>query len=187
MTTKMKKNLRNHVYIATSLDGFIARSDGSLDWLVNFPNPAGTDYGYSEFMSQIDVIVMGRKTYQTVLAFETWPYEQPVVVLSCNQLEIPNALQGKVSHYSGALHKLCADLEQKSYLNAYIDGGATITSFLKEDLMDEITISRLPILLGDGIPLFSTSNVQLDFDHVHTTAFANGLIKSHYRRAMQQS
>ncbi|KAF0110387.1 MAG: bifunctional deaminase-reductase domain-containing protein [Chloroflexi bacterium] len=124
----------NFVYIATSLDGFIATPDGGLDWLFGIPNPDQSDYGYAEFIEKMDAVVMGRKTYEKVLIFNDWPYPVPVFVFSHSHIEIPEALKGKVEIVIGEPYKVVEELIAQGYCNLYIDGGKLIQSFLQEDL-----------------------------------------------------
>jgi dihydrofolate reductase len=146
--------LTNYVYIATSLDGYIAGPNGSLKWLNSIHNPNKSDYGYSDFIKNIDSIVMGKNTYQKVLTFGKWPYHKPVFILSKSLKEIPEYLIGKVEVINGDIKKLIKQLTEQGFKNLYVDGGQTIHSFLKEDLIDEMIITTVPILLGDGVPLF---------------------------------
>lgn len=170
------------VYIATSLDGYIATKDGGLDWLMNISNPDGSDYGWADFIDRIDALVMGRNTFETVLTFGEWPYEKPVFVLSGSLERLPPEAEGKAELVSGDLRQLMKQLNLRGFKNLYIDGGAVIQSFLAEDLVDEMTITRAPILLGEGIPLFGLLRKPMHFRHCKTEAFGNGLVKSHYIR-----
>lgn len=176
--------MANMVFIATSLDGYIARVDGSIDWLTRFTDPDGSDYGFSEFMSRVDCLLMGRLTFESVLAFPEWPYkDKPVFVLSRSLKALPEAFKGRAEIVSGPLPALVAALGARGYKNIYVDGGATIRSLLAEDLIDEITISRVPVLLGAGRPLFGPAHAELAFRHLGTEVFRDGLIKSRYSRA----
>ena len=174
--------MANHVYIATSLDGFIATSDGGLDWLEEIPNPDKNDYGYGDFMKNIDAIVMGRKTFEKVLTFGQWVYEKPVFILSNRLTNLPEEILGKAEIVSGDIKEIIAQLNQKGYQNLYIDGGRVIQNFLQEDLVDEMIITRVPILLGKGIPLFDKLEQYLQFRHKKTEIYNNTLVKSHYTR-----
>ncbi len=175
--------MANYVYIATSLDGYIAASDGGLDWLMEIPAPGGEDYGYAEFMATIDALVMGRKTFEKVLTFGDWPYDKPVFVLSTTITEVPEHLAGKVEIVHGELKELTGTLNQRGYNNLYIDGGVTIQNFLQQDLIDEMIITKVPTLLGGGIPLFGTLDEPIKFKHVKTEIYDNGLVKSRYSRS----
>ena len=174
--------MTNYVFIATSLDGYIATVDGGIDWLYAFPNTDETDYGYAEFMEGIDAVVMGRVTFEQVLTFGDWPYHKPVFVLSRLLAELPRRLPKQVEIISGTPNDLNLRLVQRGLHYLYIDGGQTITSFLREDLVDEMIITKIPILLGRGIPLFGNFADSLRFVHNKTEVYSNSLVKSHYIR-----
>ncbi len=171
--------MRNYVYIATSLDGFIARRDGSLDWLTKFANPGQEDYGYVAFMENMDAVVMGRKTYEFVKSMGAWPYTKPVVVLSRTlpPSEQPNLIEVVANEPPMVVEKLT----QRGFRHLYIDGGQTIQRFLNYNLIDELIITRVPLLLGAGIPLFGHLHRELPLQHLKTIAFKNGLVQSHYQ------
>jgi len=171
------------VYIATSLDGYIARADGGLDWLdeANATVPDGEDMGYHSFMNSIDCLVMGRKTFEKVLSFGEWPYgETPVVVLSHNPSALPLDIQDSVIHSSEAPLQLVNRLSAEGLKHVYVDGGLTIQGFLSEGLVDEITVTVIPVILGSGIPLFGSTENDIDLTHVHTTVFDFGFVQTTY-------
>jgi len=174
--------MSNTVYIATSLDGYIARKDGNIDWLMEIPNPDNDDYGFSSFMERIDGIIMGRNTFEVVLSFGEWPYSKPVFVLSNTLKTIPIECTGKAEIIKGTLKTITESLNKKGFKNLYIDGGKTIQSFLKENLIDEIIITRIPIILGSGIPLFVEMDIEIRFEHVNTEILNDHLVKSSYVR-----
>ncbi|MGA1793490.1 MAG: dihydrofolate reductase family protein [Thermoplasmatota archaeon] len=174
--------MTNFIYIATSLDGFIATPDGGIDWLSEIPNPDHGDFGFSDFMDTIDAVVMGRNTFEKLLSFNEWPYDKPVFVLSNRMREVPIHLEDKAEIVGGDIKDLCDGLTKRGYRNLYIDGGKVIQSFLREDLIDEMIITRIPIILGDGIPLFSDLDHAVKFKHEDTVIFNNHLVKSHYIR-----
>lgn len=174
--------MANHIYIATSLDGYIAQADGGLDWLEEIPNPDGSDWGWAEFIAGIDAIVMGRKTFEKVLTFPEWPYSLPVFVLSTSLTAIPEGFAGGVELFDLTPVEVVRTLKRRGHQNLYIDGGRTIQGFLEHDLIDTLTITRVPILLGSGIPLFENHHTPLDFDHVSTQIYNNHLVKSRYVR-----
>jgi dihydrofolate reductase len=174
--------MSNTVYIATSIDGYIAREDGSIDWLMDLPNPGNSDYGFSVFLERIDGIIMGRKSFETVLGFNVWPYTKPVFVLSNSLAGLPGELSGKAEIIKGELKRIIELLKDRGINNLYIDGGKTIQNFLKEDLIDEMIITRIPILLGSGIPLFDKGNLELKFEHAGTEVYNNMLVRSRYLR-----
>lgn len=173
--------MRTTVYIGTSLDGFIARNDGDIDWLVKYANDEAVN-AYQQFTKRIDVIVIGRGTFEKVLTFPTWPYEKDVYVLSTSIKEVPDILREKVTVLSLKPAELLNYLSGKGFINIYIDGGKVIQSFLKEDLIDEVIIARTPTLIGSGIPLFGYLNKDLQFSHIRTEVYSNGLVRSYYER-----
>ena len=172
----------NKVYIAASLDGYIADKDGSLEWLQSVPNPDGLDLGYKDFMNGIDAIIMGRVTYETVLGFGIeWPYNKPVFVLSTTLKTVPEELVGKVEIINGLLPEIVDKLNKREFNNLYIDGGSTVQNFLKEGLIHEIIITTIPVLLGGGAPLFGELSSQIELEHIKTEVFLNEIVQSHYR------
>lgn len=174
---------KNSVYIATSLDGYIADKNGGIEWLDSIPIPEGEDMGYAAFMERVDAFVMGRSTFETVLGFDVdWPYEMPVFVLSNSMKEIPESHKEKAFLMSGPLKEILQKIHDQGYLRLYIDGGTTIQGFLKEDLIDEMIITRFPVLLGGGAPLFSELHHELKFELVGSTVYAAQLVQSHYMR-----
>lgn len=177
----MKK--KNSVFIATSLDGFIADKDGGLDWLNSIPNPENIDMGYNSFTNQIDAFVMGRITFETVCGFDIeWHYQKPVFVLSNSLQEIPENLKEKVFLVKGTLPEVLEQIHRKGFHKLYIDGGKTIQSFLREDLIDEMIITTIPILLGSGFSLFGELTKQLNFECVSSKIFLNQIVQCHFRR-----
>ncbi|MES1222374.1 MAG: dihydrofolate reductase family protein [Bacteroidota bacterium] len=169
------------VYIGTSLDGFIARKDGDIDWLTQFAsNEVFKSYG--EFIARIDAIVIGRGTFEKVLSFPSWPYTMKVFVLSNSIKQAPDTVKDKVTILSMKPGELLNYLSDKGFSNIYIDGGKVIQDFLKEDLIDELIISKAPILIGSGIPLFGSLVTDLQFKHIRTETYSNGLVISYYQR-----
>ncbi|NBO49599.1 MAG: dihydrofolate reductase, partial [Chitinophagia bacterium] len=135
------------VFIATSLDGFIADKNGSVDFLYKYPEPSGEDMGYYNFMSTIDALVMGRKTFETVLGFGVeWPYTKPVFVWTTHLKSVPKELEAKVQFINGNPKQIISKLNEMNLHHIYIDGAKTIQSFLNEDLIDEMTITTVPLL-----------------------------------------
>lgn len=174
---------KNSVFIATSIDGYIADVDGGIDWLHTVPNPDNIDMGYSSFMSRIDAIVMGRRTFETVCSFDIeWPYSKPVFVLSTKLKELDPIYTGKVTLVSGTLPEVLAYIHAKGYGRLYIDGGSTIRSFLKEDLIDEMIITVIPTLLGGGVPLFGELDRALSFHCVAARTFLGQVVQQVYVR-----
>ncbi len=173
--------MKTIVYIGTSLDGFIARKDGDIDWLVQFANDEAI-YAYEELISRIDAIVIGRGTFEKVLAFPSWPYDKKVFVLSTSIKQVPDIVKEKVTVLSMKPGELLSYLSGKSFSNIYVDGGKVIQDFLKEDLIDELIISKAPMLIGSGIPLFGYLDADLQFKHIRTEVHSNGLVRSYYER-----
>jgi len=164
------------VFIATSLDGFIARRDGGIDWLSIVETP-GEDYGYARFFADVDALILGRGTYDTVLAFPAWPYgDKRCIVLTHGSRE---SRHGERFH-AGALGPLLEALHAAGVRRIYVDGGAVIRSFLREGLIDDITLSIVPILLGDGIPLFDASVPTRRLRLVASQGFPSGLVQLRY-------
>ncbi|WP_428827323.1 dihydrofolate reductase family protein [Azonexus sp. IMCC34842] len=174
------------VFIATSLDGFIARADGSIDWLdaANTLVPSGEDCGYSAFMETVDVLVMGKNTFATVSSFGAWPYaDKKVVVLSSKPLQVPVELSGKVSTSAESPAVLLERLSAAGAKRLYVDGGMTIQRFLAAGLIDDITITLIPVLLGHGRPLFGPMKNDVPLVHVATKTFEFGFVQLQYRVA----
>ena len=169
------------VFIATSLDGFIARSNGDLDWL---PAGGGEPHGYDEFMASVDALVIGRKTFETVLNFAVWPYgEKRVVVLSSRSVDLSTAPGGVVEQMAGPPAEIVSKLAASGAHNLYVDGGITIQRFLRAGLVERLIITRVPVLIGDGIPLFGALTRDLRLRHVATQHYPSGLVKSEYHVA----
>ena len=176
--------MRTIVYIGTSLDGFIARNDGEIDWLTQFANEEAFD-SYKEFTTRIDAIVIGRGTFEKVLDFPDWPYNKNVFVLSNSIKQLPEKAKDKATLLAMKTHELLHHLYQKGFSNIYIDGGKVIQDFLQADLIDELIISKVPVLIGSGIPLFGDLEKDLDFEHTRTEVNSNGLVRSYYERKQQ--
>ena len=173
----------NKVFIATSLDGYIADADGGIAWLHDFPNPDNLDLGYSDFTLQIDALVMGRTTFETVCGFDVdWPYTKPVFVLSNTLTKVPEQYLDKVQLIKGDLKDVLNEIHQKGYHRLYVDGGKTIQSFLKEDLIDDMTITLIPTLLGNGIPLFTNLEKPLNFACVSTKIYLGSVVQNRFIR-----
>ncbi len=171
-------SVKASVFVGTSVDGFLARADGGLDWL---PPGGGEPHGYDEFLASVDVIVIGRKTFETVLGFDAWPYAgRHVVVLSSN----PSALrapQGSDCEFlSGEPAEIAALLSARGFSHAYVDGGITIQRFLEAGLVDRLVVTRVPVLLGSGVPLFGPLSRDVRLRHVRTRSFPSGLVQSEY-------
>ena len=169
--------MKASVFIATSVDGFIARANGDLDWL-----PAGEveEHGYEAFIATVDALVIGRNTFETVLTFDAWPYgEKPVYVLSTRALA--SAPDGAVvERMSGPPADIVSQLTARGVRHAYVDGGITIQRFLQAGLIQRLIITRVPVLLGTGIPLFGVTERDVVLTHIGTRQYASGLVQSEY-------
>ena len=181
-------NPKVSAYVATSIDGYIARSDGSLDWLdeANATVSEGEDCGFQAFMDSVDTLVMGRKTFEQVLTFGSWAYgETPVVVLSRNAISFSSKVPKTVTHSSATPRDLCDKLSADGVEHVYVDGGATIQSFLADGLVDELTVTVIPVVLGGGISLFGPMEKDIKLHHVRTESFDFGFVQLTY--AVQKS
>jgi dihydrofolate reductase len=173
----------NYVYIGTSLDGYIADAEGGVDWLQVVTVPEGEDLGFAKFMSGIDAVIMGRVTFETLIGFGVgWHYGVPGIILSTTMTEVPPAFADHVSIASGAPAEIVELARSRGYENLYIDGGSTVQGFLRDDLIDELIISRLPVLLGEGVPLFGGFDKRLDLELVGSEVLLGQIVKSRYRR-----
>jgi len=169
--------MKASVFIGTSLDGFIARANGSFDFL---PPGGGEPHGYEEFMATVDALVMGRNTFETVLAFDTWPFpDKPVFVLSTHTLA-PAPSGAVVEHMSGDPAEIVSQLEARGFKHIYVDGGVTIQRFLCAGLIQRLIITRVPVLIGEGIPLFGSLEHDVALTHVATRQYKSGLVQSEY-------
>lgn len=170
-----------HVFIATSLDGYIARMDGDIDWLVGF-SALGEDHGYDRFIADIDAIIMGRGSFEKVATFEPWPYDRPVLVLSSSlpPSAIPEALTGKVEIVAATPRDALTLAQARGWNRVYVDGGATITGFLREGLIEDMVISTVPVLIGGGLRLFGELLADIALRHEDTVSFPSGLVQSRY-------
>lgn len=172
------------VYIAVTVDGFIARPDGGIDWLENpdFASPEPTGLSYDDFIATVDGLVMGRNTFEKVLTFGGWPYEgTPVVVLSSGRVDVPQDLQGKVTSEGGPPREIVERLADRGMRHLYVDGGVTVQRFLTDRLIDELILTRIPVLVGEGLPLFGPIGFDVPLEHVDTVSGPNGFVQSRYR------
>jgi len=173
------------VFIATSLDGFIARADGNLDWLdeANALLPSGEDCGFAKFFASVNAIVMGRKTYEKVLSFGgDWPYgDKPVLVLSSSPITFPTSLPASVTQQQGSPKELCALFSKLGFKRVYIDGATTIQRFINAGLVDDITLTQIPVLLGQGIPLFASLANDVHLQLESSKAYSFGFVQSVYQ------
>lgn len=171
------------LFIATSLDGYIARSNGALDWLDELPNPEKSDFGYLEFYKGIDVVVMGRKTYEEVLGFDVeWPYPdcECYIISSNTNLATPTPKTSLISELNDqAIVQVKAASKKNIWL---VGGGRLINSFLNNDSVDEMIISQIPRIIGGGIPLFPSPMKDTHWELRSAKPFSNGVVNLHYER-----
>jgi dihydrofolate reductase len=166
------------VFVGTSLDGFIARANDDLDFL---PPGGGEPHGYKEFIATVDTLVIGRKTFGKVLTMGPWPYgDKRVVVLSSQPVDLSAAGGGTVEQMSGTPPEIVAKLAAKGAQHLYVDGGITIQRFLRAGLIQRLTITRVPVLIGDGIPLFGALPRDIRLRHLATKHYPSGLVSSEY-------
>ncbi len=166
------------VFIGTSVDGFIARPNGDLDFL---PEGGGEPHGYNEFIESVDALVIGRKTFETVLGFPHWPYgKKRVVVLSSQPLDFSNVREGTIEQMDGPPAEIVSKLANQGVQHIYVDGGITIQRFLRAGLIHRLIITRVPILIGEGISLFGALPDDVRLRHVATRHYPSGLVKSEY-------
>jgi len=168
--------IRFSVFIATSLDGFIAREDGSFDWL----DPFTEDHGYDAFFAGVDALVIGRGTYDTVLAFPDWPYGDKRLIVCTSR---PTTPRHGEEIWSGPPRALAERLEREGVRSVYLDGGALIRGFLREGLVDEMAIHVVPLILGSGIPLFAKGLPEIPLRFMESKSYPSGLVKLRYQRA----
>jgi dihydrofolate reductase len=169
------------VFIGASLDGFIARPNGDLDFL---PPGGGEPHGYDEFIASVDAIVIGRKTFETVLTLVPWPYgDKRVVVLSSRPVDLSATNGGVVEHMAGPPAQIVSQLAASGAHHLYVDGGITIQGFLRAGLIQRLIITRVPILIGDGVPLFGALPRDIRLRHVTTRQYPSGLVSSEYHVA----
>jgi dihydrofolate reductase len=178
MASNEELTMKASVFVGTSLDGFIARRNGDFDFL---PEGGGEPHGYEEFLASVDAIVIGRNTFEKVLTLGPWPYgSKRVVVLSSRPVDLSVAPGGVVERMSGPPAEIVARLAASGAHHLYVDGGITIQRFLDAGLIQRLVITRVPVLVGDGIPLFGPLARDVALRHVATRQYASGLVQSEY-------
>ena len=169
--------MKASVFVGVSVDGFMARANGALDFL---PPGGGEPHGYEEFMATVDALVIGRHTYETVLGFEAWPYgDKPVIALSTHALAAPPA-GAVLEQMSASPEQVVSALAARGIGHIYVDGGITIQGFLRAGLVQRLVVTRVPVLIGEGIPLFGPLARDIPLRHVATRQYASGLVQSEY-------
>ncbi|MCC2970673.1 dihydrofolate reductase family protein [Massilia sp. IC2-476] len=174
--------ITGHIFIATSLDGYIARPDGDIGWLLQRDDPS-EDHGYDEFIADKDCIVMGRGSYEKALGFDPWPYDRPVLVLSRRLAgtAVPAALEGRVSFSDATPQQAMAQLAAQGVRRVYVDGGQLVQSFIRAGLVEDVVLSTVPVLIGAGRPLFGALARDVALALVASRSFPSGLVQSTYR------
>lgn len=174
---------RGSVYLAVSVDGYIADADGGVAWLDDIEHDeADGDMGYGDLIESVDCIVMGSKSYRTVRGFDVpWPYTIPVIVLSSSPVDIPPELAASVRHLNHSPAELAKILPAQGVHRVYVDGGDTVRRFLRAGLVDKVTLTQIPVLLGSGISLFAGLDVHIPLIFESSTPFSNGLVQTTYR------
>ena len=177
--------MKRSVFCGVSVDGFLARPDHALDFL----DAGGQEpHGFEEFYGSVDVVVIGRKTFEVVLTFGKWFYgNKPVVVLSSGPLDFSPIEGGVVEQMSGEPAEIVKQLESRGFKHAYIDGGVTIQRFLAAGCIDRLVITRVPVLIGAGIPLFGPLPSDITLRHIETRCYNGGLVQSEYEIGAQGS
>ena len=178
----MTQTITGHVFMAMSLDGFVARDDFSLDWLTK-QKTEGEEHGHAAFMASVDGLVMGTGSFRTALSFDAWPYEKPVVVLSrsLNPRDIPDKLRNQVSISELTPREIMASLAEQGWTRAYIDGGKIIQSFMRDGLINDMTVTQIPIFIGSGNRMFGELDADIDLELLESSSFPSGLVTSRYR------
>lgn len=168
------------LFVATSLDGYIASTDGDVNWL-SVAEKENEDYGYTDFIKNVDTVIMGRKTYEKVLSFGIeFPHKNRDVFILTRQN--PDPKEG-IQYYNGDLGQLVCDLKARDGKNIYVDGGSEIIDeMMKSNLVDEFVITVVPILLGKGMPLFRDNRPEMQIRHISTKTFDTGVVQTHYKR-----
>lgn len=173
--------ITGHMFMAMSLDGFVAREDFNLNWLMK-QKTEGENHGYEAFMESVDGLVMGSGSFRTTLTFGTWPYQRPVVVLSktLNAKDIPVELRDKVSISDQAPQQVMESLSEQGWQRVYVDGGKIIQSFMREGLINDMTVTIVPILIGTGKRMFGALDADIDLHLLDSKSFPSGLVTSRY-------
>ncbi|GJQ61357.1 MAG: deaminase reductase [Melioribacteraceae bacterium] len=170
------------VFIAISLDGFIARKDGDIDWLTGDDSEESEDHGFGDFFNSVDALLMGKNTFEKVLSFGQWPYGDKKVIVASNSLKnLPEIKNANLQLINGSPGEIFTKLEKQGYKKIYLDGGNLIQSFLRDGLVDELIISIIPVLIGDGIPLFGEVNQDIKLKLVDTKSCNNGIVQTFYK------
>jgi len=167
------------VFCGVSVDGFLARPDDTFDFLLSGEQEP---HGFKEFLASIDVVVMGRRTFEVVskLGHLELYGNKPMIVLSGRPLEFQRKVTATVEQMSGEPREIVMQLELRGFRRAYLDGGLTIQRFLAAGCVSRLVITRVPVLIGSGIPLFGPVPRDIELRHVSTRSYPGGLVQSEY-------
>ncbi len=173
-----------HIFMAMSLDGFVARKDHTIDWLIK-QKTESEEHGFAAFEASNDCIIMGSGSFKTVLGFDSWIYTKPVIVMSGSMVpsDIPEKLQSQVTISDESPTTLMRSLTKKGYARAYVDGGKIVQSFIREGLIASLSITLVPILIGNGLRLFGALKRDIDLSLIHSRSYDSGLVQLQYRVA----
>jgi dihydrofolate reductase len=170
--------MKASVFVGISVDGFMARLNGDVDFL---PADGGESHGFNEFYASVDVMVIGRKTFEWVVDYGGWLYgKKRVVVLSSKPLDLSAVRGGVVEQMSGDPAEIVAKLDAGGLRHAYVDGGVTIQRFLRAGLIQRLIITRVPVVIGEGIPLFGVVPHDIRLRHIATNHYKSGLVQTEY-------
>ena len=169
-------------YIACSMDGYIAKSNGAIDWLTSIPNPTNSDYGFEEYFKTVDAVLMGKNTFLSVDQMNYWPYTKMVYIWSSSLKVLDKKYKNRATIINGDIKSIISHLEEKNIKRLYVDGGRTIQSFLNENLLDEMIITTISIILGNGIPLFGRLETEIEYYLYKTERIDDYMVKNYYRR-----
>ena len=185
--SKQSNGMMASVFVGISVDGFMARRNGDIDFL---PGDSAEPHGFEEFITTIDAHVIGRNTFEWCLKWmrqhpeSGWPYgKKPVIVLSSRALDLSEIRGGNVEHMSGEPQEIVAKLSGRGWKHLYVDGGVTIQRFLRAGLIQKMIITRVPVLIGEGLPLFGSLPHDVRLTHLATKHFSSGLVTTEYRIA----
>ena len=174
--------MKASVFIAASVDGLIARLDNSLDWLENPRTRPGQDYGYQQFIQSVDALLMGRSTFNVIRGLKDWLAPKlPTFILTHRPLRLPAGQFTHVERIQRSPAEVYRELESRGYQHIYVDGGQVISAFLSASQIDEMIITRIPILLGCGIPLFSALDHEIKLELLSAIDFSDGFTQNKFR------
>ena len=170
------------VYIATTLEGYITRPEGELDWLID-PDfvDEGEDYGFTKLLDSVSCVVMGRHTFESLMNAHEWPCgNKRLVVMTQSMSELPEHTPETVELFAGEPAELVNKLALEGESKVFLDGGQLIRSFNAKGLVDRLILTRVPVLIGSGVPLFGALKTDIKWKHIRTQSYKSGLVQSEY-------